>query len=233
VLTEFDGSVSHHLNPAPPINRYCLASLQHGNTRDEEDILQCVRSSPALAKDFERLRQALAVLRPTAGDSPTRVKTSSPRAAKAVPTTSVLSARSERKRLRQAVKAAEAAVLEAERSEAEVAQRRAMQKALRRSVESVETQLAARASASEAARAAVRAAAVGRRPLSASAAAGAAAAVAASAAAASVISAGDDGDAGDNECGVDLQARCSPPVRRAAKSQLGKHLLGFDCDEVR
>ncbi len=189
----------------PKTSRYCLACLKHGNPRNEADILQAVRTSPALARDFERLRDALELLR---RDDDSGACASPARAA---------AARAERAALRAA-----AAAQEEEDAQRARAAARAARCALRSSEAALSLQLA-QASA-DAARAAARAASIGRtRPFSA-----ASAATAAAAAATAAVAATEAAEASWAwGCG-----RAASPARRSAKSPLGKHIFAFNCDEV-
>ncbi|GBF90854.1 hypothetical protein Rsub_03708 [Raphidocelis subcapitata] len=206
------------------VARYCLASLQHGNPRNEADILQAVRTSPALAKDFSRLRDAVAALSPDGGD-----------AGGASGDTAGAGRAKARAAARAAEAAAEAGAAAADGGEEEEADEsdewgeeegeeaqegrraRALRSRVRRSADALDRRLA-RAN-EEAASALIRAAAAGRvrapprRPARAAEAAAAAAEAAAAA--------------------VEAAAALSPRRHRpAAKSQLGKHLLQFSCSEL-
>lgn len=64
-LYTFSKTRNHHTRP----HRYCLATLKQGNPRNASDILAAVRSSPALGRDFGRLRDALELLRPEGDDA--------------------------------------------------------------------------------------------------------------------------------------------------------------------
>ncbi len=44
------------------LDRLCLSALKHNNSRNQADILQAVRLSPDLARNFERLRSAAVLL---------------------------------------------------------------------------------------------------------------------------------------------------------------------------
>jgi len=47
---------------APPVCRYCLASLKVNNPRNAADVTHAVRTNANLAKDFLRLREAAQLL---------------------------------------------------------------------------------------------------------------------------------------------------------------------------
>jgi hypothetical protein len=201
------------------VARYCLAALRRGNARNAADILQAVRASRPLARDFARLRDALELLD---GDDDSgeraRERSITPAGAGAV----------------GALVAAQRAVA-ADEEEREARRCRAALGVLRASADALDAQLV-RASA-DAARTCARVTRAGRvRPFSAAAAAGsaataAAAAVSAAAAAASAAAAAERGGALEGVAAA--VARAASPARRPARSPLGKHILHFTSDEVR
>ncbi len=203
-------SISHAQPSESSLCRFCLASLQHGNPRNAEDTLLAVRASPALAKNFARLREALEALRrPNGGDaldasSSDYYESSCCRLGAAtagrapLPAAGLSSARVERAKLWRAAQRAREAAVQAEAEAA--AERRAERSALGHSVDELEA-LLVRADAADAVRAAVRTASAGRsRP--------------------------------SPHAPATDEAFELPPSRSAARSILGKHILKFDCDEL-
>ncbi|KAI8471008.1 MAG: hypothetical protein J3K34DRAFT_520909 [Monoraphidium minutum] len=204
------------------VARYCLAALQHGNARNAADILGAVRASPALARDFSRLRDALDVLQRPAGGRGFAGGGGAREEAEW----------EERARLRRAIE--EEAEEEDRRDRAEARAARANARAASAAALEADFALAS----AGVARAAARAASAGRaRPDSACAAASAAAAAAsaaasAAAAAVSAAAAGERARAAAGGCGVAELCGMLCERSRAARSPLGKHLIMFTSEEV-
>ncbi|GBF91744.1 hypothetical protein Rsub_04048 [Raphidocelis subcapitata] len=166
-----------------------LSALQRGNGRNAEDVARAVRASPALARDYWRLRDAMAVLRPAPREAARA-------AAAAAEAEAEAEAEDEARRCRAAL--------------------RALRSAEAADAEALNARLAA--ASADAARAAARAASVGRaRPLSAASAASAAAAAATAAAAASAAAAA--AAAARGRFGAAAVARPASPRRAARSPQ--------------